>query len=756
MLKKLRHKSVGELWFRARHLVEKKLEKLTFDPQKVNQLIARIPAPESREAFFQHPARQAFFFFPERDQCRKIYREELFEDLDRARQRAEEFYQLQFNMLGAQFSYTDRIAWHVNPATGKTYEKRFYQDITIFVDDGKTDIKHVWEINRHQFFIELAKGYFLTQDEKYARRVVELFEDWVAENPYKIGVNWTSALEAAVRVYSWTWSLFFLADAPQVTPEFLHRLLQQVYLHGRFIRENLSYYFSPYNHLIGELSALNFLAQVFPELPESQEWEAFSWKALVEEMPRQFHPDGIIVEQATFYHHFTLGFYLMPALLKQQQGYSLPDTVQEYLQRSFQFNMMMTRPDGTFPSVGDIDNARSIYFREPEQWDFRNVLAIGAQMFQRSDWKWVAGRPWEEVLWFFGASGWGAYQQLPAKAPENTRAIFPQSGYGVARSQWDSKAHFCWMDFGEMADGIYPDDTFSAAHGHADILHFEITAYGKNFLIDSGFHNYRGNFEWHRHFRLTRAHNTIEIDGHSQATHGSRMMLWANVPQAQLLHQVVTPDLFYLRATHNGFDRLPGSPRHIRNFFFLFNTFWVVWDELLGSGFHQVDAYLHFNADTMIELKQHMLHCRLKGEQLLIFSRGVLDQSQLQEGGEHPEEGWISPLYRHPQPAPQVTLSGKVNFPAYHCLGIVPVPFGASGQWKDHAAHVQLKDATVTLSFDPRPHFSVDRLFFVAEYEQQSGGQGVAFGKRNNRYVLIQMKKDDQQWTITGEEYFEA
>ena len=756
MFRKLKHKSVDELWFRARTLVEKKVEKLLFKPDAWKQMVENIPMPASAEEFFQHPRRANFFFYPQRQACREMYVNELPDDLQESLRRADQFMRLEFDMLGAQFSFQERIPWHVNPATGREYPKAFYQDITIFSDDGKTDIKHVWEINRHQYFIELAKAYFLTGKDVYAQHVMDLFEDWVNENPYKIGVNWTSALEVAVRAYSWIWSLYFLADSPLLTPERLRQWMQELYLHGQFIRENLSFYFSPYNHLIGEVSALFMIGYLFPEFPPSREWETTAWNILVDELPRQFHPDGITVEQAMFYHHFTLGFYLMPVLVRQQNGDPVPREMLTHLERIFEFNALMTKPDGTFPWVGDIDNARSVYFRKPEQWDFRNVLAIGAYMFQRGDFKYVAGKSWEEILWFFGVEGWERYRKISPKPPATKQAVFRQSGYGVARSDWSPTANYCWMDVGPMAEGVYPDDTPSAAHGHADMLHFEITAGGQNFLVDSGFHNYRGNFEWHRHFRLTRAHNTIEVDGQSQAVHGSRMMLWSFVPEPDLRHVIDRPELFYLRATHSGFERLPGKPQHIRNFFFVQGKFWVIWDELPGSGEHHVDAYLHFNADCTVRVQDQKVFASLEGQHLCVLNWGDLQQLEVKKGGEKPEDGWISPLYRHATPATQLKYSARVPFPARNAFFILPYQGEARWSTEDHTTVMRHKGGEYRIAFDPRSQLPVEQLYFFAEALDDTGGIGVVFGRRQQQYLIRILQKQNQEWHILQEESFEG
>ncbi len=46
-------------------------------------------------------------------------------------------------------------------------------------------------------------------------------------------------------------------------------------------------------------------------------------KVLETTLATQFHSDGGSVEQSTFYHHATLGFYLLAAVLGRRNGVEL-------------------------------------------------------------------------------------------------------------------------------------------------------------------------------------------------------------------------------------------------------------------------------------------------------------------------------------------------------------------------------------------------------------------------------------------------
>ncbi len=670
MLQKLRHKTPREISVRLYKLVRGAIEERRFREGEAEQWVKNRVPSVTREEFLNNPERPQFFFTPERENVRQLFQQHFGREVEECLRRADGFLEHRFTMLGSSFSFHNHIDWHIDPVTGHSYKRNFYRKVNIFHNDGKTDIKHVWEVNRHQFFIDLAKAYLVTREEKYAIKVIELFNQWVEENPYKIGINWTSALEVAVRAYAWIWALNFLIDSKRVDDEFLTRMLQQLCLHGKYLSENLSFYFSPYNHLIGEASALFMIGYLFPEIPSASKWKFTGWNILETQLPKQFHPDGMTVEQASFYHYFTLGFYLMPVIIKQQNGESIAGQMLTHLKQILEFSMHLIRPDGSTPWIGDIDNARSIYFTEPENWDFRNFLATGAVLFNSPALKFAAGKPWEDILWLFGTEGWQRFQQLESLPPTELCRYFPESGYAVGRSGWGTDAHYFRFDCGPIADGVFRDDTPSAAHGHADILNFELTAYGKNFVIDPGFHNYRGDKSWHQYFRETRAHNCLVIDGMSQATHGG-ILEWSKAAEPQLLKVVNRDNLFYIRGTHDAYRELPGQPKHYRNFFFINQDIWVVIDEVYGEGSHLVESFLHLSP-SRITMQNPYIEIEQEDVQLRLIPWGAEMKREVLEGGKKMEEGWISPLYRQAVPAPMIRFHNDLPLPQVFYMMFIP------------------------------------------------------------------------------------
>lgn len=102
-----------------------------------------------------------------------------------------------------------------------------------------------------------------------------------------------------------------------------------------------------------------------------------------------------------------------------------------------------------------------------------------------------------------------------------------------------------------------------AAHGHADALSIAVRAYGTDVLVDPGTYDYYSHPEWRNHFRSTRAHNTVEIDGLDQSTRLGNFM-WGQRAVASCSAWSATQGGHSFEGQHDGYQRLPNPVLHRR------------------------------------------------------------------------------------------------------------------------------------------------------------------------------------------------
>jgi uncharacterized heparinase superfamily protein len=586
----------------------------------------------------------------------------------------------EYEIFGAAYRFPEGVRWTADPVSGQGWPHTFHGRVPVAGGDSRYgDFKHVWELNRHQFLVTLGKAWRLTGDDGHAAEAVRLVLDWIDGNPYNVGVNWTSALEVGVRALSWCWCAALIQGSPAMSPEGVTKLAEALALHAKYLREHLSVYSSPYNHLIGEACGLYAVGCVFDDLNRVTGWQELGWRALEDHLDRQFYPDGGSREQATGYHHFTLGFYLQALLLRRRLGGALSAHLWSRLEKAFEFSMHVTRPDGQVPMIGDGDEGKALDLYQPRVWDFRPYLAAGAILFERADFARVAGPMAPEVAWLFGCEAAARYDRLVSGLEDGGRrsVLLPHSGYAVMRTGPGARAHWSIFDFGEIADGVRPDEVPSAAHGHADALSLEVMVDGVPVLVDPGFFAYNGPSSWNRYFREAWAHNTVVVDGASQLEYAGHLK-WARAPVVQLRHWTTSDGADCVDATHSGYQRLVEPVTHRRTVLFMKPDYWFIRDEFRGRGAHTFERYFHFAVQGVRRFGDSLV-CAPASDRggLLLLAGGSGGTCELLADGEGPDGGWIGTRYGGRIRAPVARFVQGAAVPiALHML-ILPVPLQA-------------------------------------------------------------------------------
>ncbi len=518
---------------------------------------------------------------------------------DRVRTRVDQIESNRLHLLWHPADLTPPVDWHRDPKVPsfRWPADRFYADIDYHAADVP-DVKFVWELNRHQFFADLGADWLIRQRAASADRLRQYLLSWIDQNPPYHGVNWTSALEVAVRAISWLWSLAQTADWSGWTEGDLTRIAHCLTDHARYLVRHLSLYSSPYNHLMGEAAGLYWIGQGLRGLvPEAKRWRERAAWVFRRYANDQFGPDGFTVEQATGYHFFTLGFLvLVQQTAERLADGRLAELLRPVVHRAFRAGAAFAGPDGRWPAIGDIDLARSLPVIHPnldEFWDFRSLCNLGAVLFEDPEIYFPEAGPSEEAYWLLGPKSVEAYRRLEARAVPVAKAS-PLRPIGLCSpviwSRGDSTkpgrkarvgyAHYggrFLLDCAPIAGGLFPDDTPSAAHGHLDLLQVLVWLDGKPVVVDTGMTSYRREHPLFRYQRSAAGHNTIEVVGCPWAEYAGGLA-WRRAIQPDRL------DLRYLFSEELGVAtaeiRLPGGGRLRRTVAsFASDGIWVV-DEL--------------------------------------------------------------------------------------------------------------------------------------------------------------------------------
>ena len=73
----------------------------------------------------------------------------------------------------------DEARLGLKPVTRRVWPRVYHRDVPVHQGGAAYgDVKFVWELNRHQFLIDLGKAFFFTRDVKYRDKATALQRSW--------------------------------------------------------------------------------------------------------------------------------------------------------------------------------------------------------------------------------------------------------------------------------------------------------------------------------------------------------------------------------------------------------------------------------------------------------------------------------------------------------------------------------------------------------------------------------------------------
>jgi hypothetical protein len=577
---------------------------------------------------------------------------------------AEQICKHEFNLLGFErLAYGPIIDWHLDAVHAKRAPRKPWFRVRYLDFEEAGDSKITWELNRHQHLVTLAKAYRLTGREEFAAELFSQWFDWQRQNPYPIGINWSSSLEVAFRTISWLWVWNLLADSPVVPPDFPRDLLQQLAVSGQHIEKYLSTYFSPNTHLLGEGLALFFLGTLCPNLPAATRWQSNGWNILLQGAKHQVRSDGMYFEQSTYYHVYALDFFLHARILADANGLLIPPEFDQKIEAMLD-SLATLAQAGIPPRLGDDDGGRLFDPLRNRAEHLLDPLATGAALFKRPDWKAAAAGAREETLWLLGLQGVAQFDSL-AEKPYALRSIaFAESGIYTMTDPAPAKTQLV-IDAG-------PHGSLSGGHGHADALSVHVSAEGRELLLDPGTYCYASEDHSRNEFRGTAAHNTLRV-AKSDQTKPEGPFSWGAFADTKVESWLTGTGFELFRGSHSGYSRLPQPVLHRRWVFHLRSQFWLVRDVALGEGEHSVDLFWHIAPGFLP---------RREGSGSILFEdaaglRFALLTDDCSGWMVTLEDGWWSPAYGKKEPAPIVHYQRQSALPA-ECYSLLLLPRNAT------------------------------------------------------------------------------
>jgi hypothetical protein len=555
--------------------------------------------------------------------------------------------------------------WNRDPKTGAEAPLSFGKLLDYRNSRLVGDIKYLWEPNRHLHLVTLAQAYVLSGETKYYRVIREHLESWFAACPYRMGPNWSSALEVAIRLINWsvTWQLLGGARSPLFedaeNARFRQRWLESVYRHAQFVRGYFSLHSSANNHLIGEAAGLFIAALTWPHWPGVRAWLPSARAILEREALLQNAPDGVNREQAVSYQQFVLDFLLLALLAGKANGQPFSSAYESRIERMLEYLGSIMDVRGNVPMFGDADDGLVVKLAQNGDFSpYRSLLATGAILFQRDDFKLKAGALDDKTRWLLGSRADALFQaQSAAQTQPPLPQTFPAGGYYILGCDFESDS-----EIRLIADAGPVGYRSIAAHGHADALAFTLSVGGQEFLIDPGTYAYHTQGPWRRYFRGTSAHNTLRVDARDQSQSGGNFM-WLKKARAACSLWSSTSERDVFEGWQDGYMRLADPVMHRRRIVLNKTARRVVIEDSLEmAGEHGIELFFHCSERCRIEPLPDGYAVSQEARTLIIRLPHFKDGSScVHHGSSAPISGWVSRRFDDKQPSPTIAWRARLK-----------------------------------------------------------------------------------------------
>lgn len=514
------------------------------------------------------------------------------------------------------------------------------------------DVRSEWE--KHCFqkeSYEILKA--IQQGQSDPSDFFKMIKKWVAENPYGYGLHWVCPMVVAIRTSNWLLAFERLQSVRPVDENEKRELMRLVETCGTYIMQNLevSIRKPPANHYLSDIAGLAFIGMLADGLNRANRWRTFALREIEKCIRHQVFEDGVYFENSISYHRYALEIYLYTAIWCRKRGIKLTPGYYLRLEKMIEFVMNYIRPDGKIPNFGDADDGIWFAFDKNtlvNRDDHRYLLALGAVLFRRGDFKAQGASASGVAEQVFGPDGQMIWEEIPILKKELNSSAFPEGGFYFMRSGGSYLAIIAGNK--QRSPHQY--------HKHNDIFSFEICVGNSPFIIDSGTYTYTKDPQARNKFRSGSAHNIVVVDSIEPNALGKKgFFALPRDAQVEVRHWAAssTSDEF------EGIIKYCLSPRETivqtRSISFdKVNLKWRINDHIDGQGTHCCAFYIHFHPEATVIVDGRRAKCFLRDQKLLITFDEPADVGLFQRD--------ISFRFGQKMPAPCLAATAKGVLPA--------------------------------------------------------------------------------------------
>ena len=580
--------------------------RITHELQRITGMLKRkFPvAPEFQQyiSFYQWKELNVNFFFEDKSSLQLVKQpstelKDWFENYKNGK----------FVFFGsALFDIGKEYDWVTNPETGFVYDsQKHWTEIADYSKEAG-DIKYVWEKSRFSFLYNIIRyDYHFEQD--CSEMVFKEILSWIDHNPINCGPNYRCSQEISLRVFNWTFALYYYKNASVLNDVLFQKIMHSIYWQIKHVYSNINFSRIAVrnNHAITETMGLYLFGILFPFFPEAGKWKKNGEKWFEQEVAYQVYPDGTFLQFSMNYHRVVVQLLTWGIRLSELNNEIVDKIVKERAVASlhFLFNCMDLQ-NGYLPNYGANDGALFFPLNDQDFRDYRPQLhALSAVLHEG-----IIEKNNEDQYWF-GINE----KDKNILVQENGMLSYPVGGFYLLREN---------NTFSFIRCGNHKDRP-----SQADNLHLDLWVNGQNILNDGGSYKYNADEESLRYFFGASSHNTIMLGDNDQMKKGGRF-IWYYWTQSIKAGWIEYKDYYEFKGAIKAFQQVNKNIIHNRTVRKYKSQWkWEVTDEV--------------EHDTSLDIRQ--LWHPVPVENLKITFTAYDNTAKLLQGKK--SQGWYSPKY---------------------------------------------------------------------------------------------------------------
>lgn len=277
-------------------------------------------------------------------------------------------------------------------------------------------------------------------------------------------------------------------------------------------------------------------------------------------------------------------------------------------------SMYMMKPNYHQPMKGDSDS-----------FDLRSIITAAACIFSEPVLKYRGHKQMDfNNMWTFGKEGLHLYEEIKAQQPLHSSMGLLHSGNYFMRSGWGEEELYLYFHCGQLGGG----------HGHADLLHIDVSAYGRDFLTDLGRFNYSSSYPLRKVLKQARSHNTTLVD-EIDFTEYVNEWKYGRVANPIGTQWISESQFDYVKGSHDGYLHLEDPVYVSREIVFVKPYYWILVDRFLCQERHTFTQNFHFTPGSIV-LDEGTKVCSTQNKNgpnmHIIPMRGDAWSAEIQEG----------------------------------------------------------------------------------------------------------------------------